>query len=88
MRSGKVSPVSSAIKESDKLADKVAIALLPDHPTPCEIKTHTNDPVPFIIYHPDNEADEVIKYDEFSVNQGYYKTLKGNEFMKALLNIS
>ena len=26
------------------------IALLPDHPTPCAIKTHARDPVPFVIY--------------------------------------
>ena len=24
--------------------------VLPDHPTPVEIKTHTSDPVPFVLY--------------------------------------
>jgi 2,3-bisphosphoglycerate-independent phosphoglycerate mutase len=23
---------------------------MPDHPTPCALKTHTNDPVPFLVY--------------------------------------
>jgi 2,3-bisphosphoglycerate-independent phosphoglycerate mutase len=26
------------------------IMVLPDHPTPLELKTHTDDPVPFVIY--------------------------------------
>ncbi|MCJ7664466.1 MAG: hypothetical protein MUO24_09525, partial [Desulfobacterales bacterium] len=26
------------------------IMVLPDHPTPLELKTHTDDPVPFAIY--------------------------------------
>ena len=24
--------------------------VLPDHPTPCALKTHTDDPVPFVVY--------------------------------------
>jgi 2,3-bisphosphoglycerate-independent phosphoglycerate mutase len=23
---------------------------MPDHPTPCALKTHTDDPVPFVVY--------------------------------------
>ena len=30
--------------------EEIAIAVLPDHPTPCAIKTHTRDAIPFIIY--------------------------------------
>jgi 2,3-bisphosphoglycerate-independent phosphoglycerate mutase len=26
------------------------IMVLPDHPTPCALKTHTDDPVPFVVY--------------------------------------
>ena len=26
-----------------------AILLMPDHPTPCKLKTHSNEPVPFAI---------------------------------------
>jgi len=29
--------------------DEYKILLLPDHPTPVELRTHTNDPVPFVI---------------------------------------
>ena len=77
--------VKYIMEETDKMDEDVAIALIPDHPTPCELKTHTHDPVPFIIYHPDEKADDVITYDEEATKNGYYGLLKGDEFIKALL---
>lgn len=70
-----------------KTGDELGIAILPDHPTPCALKTHTREPVPFIIYKPGNQADPVDVYDEFSVKKGSYGVLYGNEFIKSFLNI-
>jgi 2,3-bisphosphoglycerate-independent phosphoglycerate mutase len=64
--------------------EPVAIAILPDHPTLCRTRTHTADPVPFLIYRPGKEADKVKVFDEFSVKQGSYGELAGNQFMDAL----
>jgi 2,3-bisphosphoglycerate-independent phosphoglycerate mutase len=58
---------------------------LPDHPTPCKLRTHTHDPIPFIIYKPGEVPDSVVKYDEESAKSGSYGLLTGNEFIKALL---
>jgi 2,3-bisphosphoglycerate-independent phosphoglycerate mutase len=66
--------------------EPVAIAILPDHPTPCVYKTHTKSPVPFIIYKPGEEADDVMVYDEFAAENGSYSLLKGAEFMKSLIH--
>lgn len=41
--------VGVILKGVDKLGD-CRILVLPDHPTPISLKTHTSDPVPFIIY--------------------------------------
>lgn len=79
-----VATIMEAVKELD---DMVTIALLPDHPTPCELRTHTREAVPFIIYNPMFQGDTVEVYDEFSVTNGYYGTLTGEDFMKALLNL-
>lgn len=68
--------------------EPVTIAILPDHPTPCVYKTHTNSPVPFIIYRPGEIPDEVTVYDEFAAEKGSYGLLKGMEFMKELINKS
>jgi len=78
--------VKYLVEETAKMDEPVTIAVLPDHPTPCATRIHTKDPVPFIIYKPGNEADEVQEYNEFSVERGAFGMLKGNEFMKALLS--
>jgi len=64
--------------------ESVFFAILSVHPTPCEKRTHTHDPVPFFIYHPGETPGEVTEYNEFSVETGYYGIVSGNEFIKAL----
>jgi len=76
--------LKTIMEETAKWDEPVTIALLPDHPTPCRIKTHTGSPVPFVIYKPGTAPDEVTEYNEFSVMKGKYGLLKGNEFMKAV----
>ena len=65
--------------------EDVAIAILPDHPTPCALRTHTHDAVPFMIYHPHGQADGIPAYDEEHVKNGSLGTVRGDEFIKALL---
>lgn len=65
-------------------SEPVAIAILPDHPTPCAIRTHTNKPVPFLIYKPGNEADAVSEFTEEAVLNGKYGVLENDEFIKLL----
>ena len=76
--------VKPIMEETAKWNEPVTIALLPDHPTPCRIKTHTSAPVPFIIYKPDTKSDNIQAYNEFSAQKGSFGLLKGDEFMKAL----
>ena len=76
--------LKTILEETENRDEPVTIALLPDHPTPCRIKTHTNSPVPFVIYKPGETPDKVTKYNEFSVEKGKYGLLKGNEFIKAV----
>jgi 2,3-bisphosphoglycerate-independent phosphoglycerate mutase len=70
------------LEETEKWDEPVTIAVLPDHPTPCRIKTHSNSPVPFIIYKSGNTPDAVVEYNEFSVENGKYGLLTGDEFIK------
>lgn len=75
------------LEETQKMDEPVAIAVLPDHPTPCALKTHTREPVPFLIYKPGIEPDEVEVYDEFSVENGALGLLKGDEFIRKFLEL-
>ncbi len=77
-----VAPIMEALKEFN---EEVTVAILPDHPTPCELRTHTREAVPFVIYNPRHEADSVMKYDEDAAKEGSYGTLNTVEFMERLL---
>ncbi len=76
-----VKPIYEATKSWD---EPITIAILPDHPTPCAIKTHTNKPVPFLIYRSNGTADSIQIYDEFESPKGEYGLIKGKEFMETL----
>ena len=78
--------IGPVYEEVSKWESPVAIAVLPDHPTPCAIKTHTDKPVPFLIYKPGMQADAVQVFDEESVKQGEYGHLYGEEFIKEFLS--
>lgn len=77
-----VGPIYEATRQ---WKEPVAIAVLPDHPTPCSLRTHTNNPVPFLIYKPGATPDEVTTFDEFAVEQGKYHLLEKDQFIKELL---
>jgi 2,3-bisphosphoglycerate-independent phosphoglycerate mutase len=77
-----IKPIFETLKTWD---EPVAIAVLPDHPTPCSIRTHTNEPIPFIIYKPGQTPDVVQRYDEYAAKEGYYGELKEDEFMREFL---
>lgn len=80
--------VKYILEETAKMDEPVTIAILPDHPTPCALKTHTRDAVPFTIYNRDIQADDVEVYDEFDVRKGAYGTVQGDEFIRLLLSSS
>lgn len=75
-------PVIEAMKEID---EPVSIAILPDHPTPCRIRTHSSNPVPFLIYRPGQEPDDVEVMTESAAEKGSYGTMSGDEFIKEFL---
>ncbi len=77
--------VKTIYEETLQWDEPVTIAILPDHPTPCAIRTHTREPIPFLIYHRDIEPDSVQVYDEFAAKEGSYGLLYGDQFMKAFI---
>lgn len=77
--------VKYILEEVNTIDDEVAIAILPDHPTPCALKTHTRDAVPFTIYKPSAEPDSVKVYDEFDPRNGALGWMKGDEFIREFI---
>ncbi len=77
--------VKFIMEETEKMEEDVAIGITPDHGTPCDIRTHVHDPVPFLIYLPGEEPDDVMRYDEISTDSGSLGTIRGDAFIRALL---
>lgn len=78
-----VGPIYSALKNQE-----VAIAVLPDHPTPVAHRTHTNEPIPFLMYAPGIEPDSVETFDEVACKQGCYGLLEKDGFIKEFMKIN
>ena len=65
----------------NRLEKDCVIAILPDHPTPITIGTHTREPVPFSIFSPIKKSDGVKLFDEESAKKGSFGLIEGEEFM-------
>ena len=78
-----IQPILKELANGD--AEGIAVGLLPDHPTPCEHRTHTADPIPFCIYYPGIEPDAVQTFDEDAARDGAYGLLEGDEFIKLFM---
>lgn len=79
-----IGPIMRGVEQWE---EKVVISVLPDHPTPCEYRTHTADPVPFVIYYPGITADAVQTFDEEAAGRGAYGIFQGDEFINELMKI-
>ena len=74
-------------KEIVRWDEPVCMAVLPDHPTPVEVRTHVNEPVPFLIWHKGITPDSVQTYSEKSCVSGSYGMLHLGDFMNELMKI-
>lgn len=77
--------VGPIMNEIDTWDDDVCVTFLPDHPTPCAIKTHTRTDIPFILYKSTIPADSVEQYDEASAANGSLGRLVGTQFMQLMM---
>ncbi|KZX17576.1 cofactor-independent phosphoglycerate mutase [Methanobrevibacter filiformis] len=75
-----------------KVLDKIPqyndykIAILPDHPTPIDVRTHTRDPVPLAIYSTNGIPDLVKEYNEFTAKNGSLGLDYGYNLINRLLS--
>ncbi len=79
--------VGPIFEEVSKWDEPVAIAVMPDHPTPVEIRTHVKEPVPFAVWYPGISPDSVQTYSEVSCVSGSYGMLHLTEFMNEFMRV-
>lgn len=56
-----IAPVKAAMDES---GEDYRLLVLPDHPTPIRIRTHSSEPVPFILYDSRHQSKKIARYTE------------------------
>ena len=77
-----VKPVMTALEGRD-----LTFAILPDHPVPLRLRAHTRTPVPVAVWGPHIVPDSVQKYSEKDAPNGSLGFMKGEEFVRKVLNI-
>lgn len=78
-----VAPILKYAEDSD---EPFTILVLPDHPTPVSVKTHTRDPIPFAVYRTDKpDPDNVKIFDEESVKMGSMGIVKASDLVGILV---
>ena len=62
--------IKPLIENLGKSTEDFTLLFLPDHPTPVSIKTHTDDPVPFLLYRSDTDyKQKLADYSEKSAKE-------------------
>lgn len=56
--------IKVVMDEMKKAGADYRMLIMPDHPTPIRLRTHTSDPVPYLIYDSTNEFDKKQLYNE------------------------
>lgn len=68
-----------------EIGEDYKIMVLPDHPTPIVTQTHASDPVPYVIYHKDNEKQGVSTVNEETAAATGVFLENGPDIMKKFL---
>ena len=59
--------------------------VLPDHPTPLKIRTHSPDPVPYVYYDSTKERKSLARYTEDEARATGIFEPKGHKLMERFL---
>lgn len=76
-----LTPVVNALEKYDDYK----VLVCPDHPTPLSLMTHTNDPIPFLIYHKKGETAGVETWNEKTAKSTGIYVEKGYKLIEMFL---
>jgi len=77
--------ILDGVADLERRGVEVAVAILPDHPTPVETGQHGRDPVPVAIRRPGEEPDGTTAYDEEQAARGGLGLMEGEGFIRRAL---
>lgn len=76
--------VGPLVKELKEKGEDFRLLILPDHPTPIRVRTHTSDPVPYLLYDSTVEEDHTWNYNEAEGRESGNYVAQGHEIIDLL----
>lgn len=77
--------VIKVVKEAmDASGEDYRLLVLPDHPTPIRVRTHTSNPVPYLLYDSTDKQSHSWKYNEKEALTSGNDVSRGCELLKHL----
>ena len=77
-----IGPIADTFANAD---ESLRMLILPDHPTPIRVRTHTGDPVPYMLYDSTMEENDNKSYCEKNAEKTGILVEKGHELIKEFL---
>ena len=68
----------------DQAKEPYRLLVLPDHPTPIRVRTHTSDPVPYLLYDSEKELRRIGAYNEREAKESGIVVEHGYELIEKL----
>ena len=78
-----IKPVFDALTES---GEDFRMLILPDHPTPIEVRTHTAEPIPYMLYDSTDKKESDLKYCEKDAKKSGNMCDEGYKLMNYFLS--
>lgn len=78
--------IGKIVEALDKSGEDYRILVLPDHPTPICARTHTNDPVPYLLYDSRRAETGAKEYSEETAEASGRRWQQGHKLIEHLLN--
>ena len=73
--------IRHVIEQMDAFGEPYRLLVQPDHPTPIRVRTHTSDPVPYLLYDSTKEEKHDWKYNEREAKESGNDIAHGYEMM-------
>lgn len=78
--------IKRVVEQMEAAGADFRMLVLPDHPTPVAIRTHTSDPVPYMLYDSTNKLDKTWNYNEREAAEGGIYVAEGHTLINHLFN--
>lgn len=77
--------VRPIVERMNQSGEEYRLLVLPDHPTPIRVRTHTSDPVPYLFYDSTCHKEHAWHYNEREAKESGHYLAEGPAMMRYLL---